>query len=326
MKLSKDHIWPIIGLAAVVFSVWLLVDQLKNISFDDVLASFHAVPHHRWWLAGTCTLLAFIALAGYDQLALRHLHKKISFLFVSATSFTTYALAHNIGASVVSGALVRYRAYSAKGLTAAEVGVLVAFCSFTFGLASILLGGLVLLIQPEILSYFFPNAPEWTAHALAAGMLGFVFIYGLCSALKLPPMHIRSFTLEYPRLRIVLQQLVIGPLEIMAAAGIIYFALPAESNPGYIVVLGIFLASFSAALLSHAPGGLGVLEVMFFLALPDVNQADLLAALLIFRLFYFLLPFAISIVLVALFERAQLAERFQRAKNLATEKITNKLK
>lgn len=321
MRLSKDHIWPIVGIFAVIFSAWLLYGQLKNISYDELLASFEAVPLHNWTMAGLCTLVAFAALAGYDQLALRHLHKRIPLHFVAATSFTTYALAHNIGASVVSGAIVRYRAYSAKGLSAAEVGVLVAFCSFTFSLAGIILGGIVLTLQPQLLSYFMPNFPHWGAHALAGGMITLVALYVLGSALKLPPLQIRNFTLEYPRLPIVTQQLIIGPLEIIGAAGIIYFALPADSNPGFIIVLGIFLASFSAALISHAPGGLGVLEVMFFLALPDVNQADLLAALLIFRLFYFLIPLAISVVMVIMFERAQLLERINRAAERAAEKL-----
>ena len=321
MKFKKDYLWPLIGIAAVIFSVMLLLDQLRDISYEDLVASVHAVPVFNWIMALACTVMAFVALAGYDQLALRHLRHKIPFSFVTATSFATYALAHNIGASVVSGAVVRYRAYASKGLSGSQVGVLVAFCSFTFTLASITLGGLVLLISPKLLNRFLPDFPLWGSYVLAVSMLGLVGLYVLGSALRLPALKIRNFRLEYPRLRIVWQQLFIGPLEILSAAGIIYFALPAESNPGYVVVLGIFLASFSAALLSHAPGGLGVLEVMFFLALPNMDQADLLTALLIFRVFYFLIPLAISIAIVVLFERSQLLERFNRA----AERITNKL-
>lgn len=312
MKLNKDYIWPVVGISAVGLSIWLLVKQLRDISLNDVLASFSAIPHHHWLMAIVCTLLAFGALAGYDRIALRHLRRHVHIGFVCATSFTTYALAHNIGASVVSGALVRYRAYSSKGLSAAEIGVLVALCSFTFALAGIFLGGVVLLLHPELLGYFWQDFPVAGSYAVGAGMLLFTALYVIGSALNLPPLKIRSFVLRYPRLRIVIQQLLIGPAEILGAAGIIYFSLPVDSNPGYLVVLGIFLASFSAALLSHAPGGLGVLEVMFFIALPDINQADLLAALLIFRLLYFIVPFAISIVLVALFERANIARFIQQ--------------
>jgi len=84
MKFKKDYIWPIIGVAAVVFSVWLLLEQLNDISYDDLVISFYAVPLHNWIMALVCTCFSFIALAGYDQLALRHLRRRVSFLFVSA--------------------------------------------------------------------------------------------------------------------------------------------------------------------------------------------------------------------------------------------------
>lgn len=310
-KLSKDHIWAVIGLAAVVFSAVLLYRQLRGVSLHDVLFSLEAIPAANWMLAGLSTVAAFTALAGYDGIALRHLRKKISWLFITGSSFTAYALAHNIGASVVSGGIVRYRAYSSRGLSGPEVGVLVAFCSFTFALGCIMLGGMVLLCVPELAGRFIPDAPIWLSYVAGAGLLMIVYLYVMGSWRQFKPLHFRKFSLEYPRLRIVAQQLAVAPLELLGAAGIIYFALPADSNPGFLMVLGIFLASFSAALLSHAPGGLGVLEVMFLMALPDINPADLIAALLVFRLFYLLIPLAISLVIVLLFERGQLLARIR---------------
>src|SRR5690606_38504567 len=107
----------------------------------------------------------------------------------------------------------------------------------------------------------------------------------------------------------VLRQLVIGPLEIVAAAAIIYFALPEAGNPGFMIVLGIFVVSFSLALLSHAPGGLGVLEIAFITGLSEMDQAHVLAALLVFRLLYLVIPFVIALLVVLAFERSQLAKR-----------------
>mgnify|MGYP006209226295 FL=1 len=141
-------------------------------------------------------------------------------------------------------------------------------------LGSILLGGIVLVIQPSMLNRFNEDLPTWVGLGAGIGMLTLVALYVLGSVLKFRALKIRHFTLEYPAIPVVWRQLLIGPLELLAAAAIIYFALPADSNPGYLLVLGIFLASFSAALISHAPGGLGVLEVLFLLALPDVNPAD----------------------------------------------------
>ncbi|MFA7639965.1 MAG: YbhN family protein, partial [Parvibaculum sp.] len=112
----KHYVWPVIGLAAVAFSAWLLFYEIRHLSFEDVSESLAAIPLHRWLLASASTVLAYMALAEYDRLALNHLGRSLPWSFVATTSFTTYALAHNIGASVFSGAFVRYRAYTSQGL------------------------------------------------------------------------------------------------------------------------------------------------------------------------------------------------------------------
>ncbi|WP_110748832.1 lysylphosphatidylglycerol synthase domain-containing protein [Phyllobacterium leguminum] len=310
MKL-KDYIWPIVGIGAVTVSVWLLYRELRSISLDDVVHSLEAISLRHWLLAGGSAILSYIALAGYDRIALAHLRKRISWLFISLTSFTTYALSHNIGFAMLSGAVVRYRAYSSRGLTGSEVALLIALCSFTFILGSVILTGAVLIIEPHILQRFNDEISIGFATGLGALMILLVLLYVFGSWLQLRPLEIGKFRLEYPRLKIVWQQLLIAPVELIGAAGIIYFALPEAGNPGYLIVLGIFLVSFSAALLSHAPGGLGVLEIVFLTGLPEMNRADVLAALIVFRLFYLLIPFALSLIVVLIFEKSQFSLRWR---------------
>lgn len=311
MKL-KDYIWPVVGLAAVGISAWLLYKELRSISLDDVVESLSAISMHRWVLAALASLVAYAALAGYDRIALLHLRRKISWVFIALCSFTTYALSHNIGASVLSGAVVRYRAYSSQGMSGPEIALLIAFCSFTFLVGVMSLSAIVLLIEPEILQRFNSELPLSLSYILGLGSLALILLYVFGSWLHFKPLRIRQFTLEYPRLTVVAQQLIVGPLELIGAAAIIYFTLPEAGNPGFMIILGIFLVSFSAALISHAPGGLGVLELVFLTGLPDMNQADVLAALIIFRLFYLLIPFALSLVVVLVFERSQLLLRWYK--------------
>ncbi|KQZ99774.1 hypothetical protein ASD64_14890 [Mesorhizobium sp. Root157] len=301
----RRYFWPAVGLAAVAFSVWLLLDELRGISLDDLWDSLVAIPLHRWALSMLSSVVAYAALAGYDHIALLHLGKRISWLFVTLCSFTTYALSHNIGGSVFSGAVIRYRAYGTKGLTGHEVGILVAICWFTFVLSSVLVGGVVLILVPGLLDRF--TSIGFHSFSGATGLILLVpvaaYIFG--SWLHLRPLKIGSFQLHYPRLPIVARQLITGPLELLAAAAIIYFALPEAENPGYLVVLGVFLVSFSIAQISHAPGGLGVLEVVFLAGLSEMDPAEVLAALLVFRLFYLIVPLIIGLVVVLLFERSQ---------------------
>ncbi len=337
MKRYLDYVWPIVGLVAVVMSVKLLYEKLKSEAASDLAvkallesgdlwdhvkviasvigAKLAVIPPHSYLLAFASTLVAYAALAWYDRIALIHLGRQrgISFFYIAVCSFVTYALSHNIGASVFSGGMVRLRAYTAKGLSAAEIAVLVALCSFTFAFGTLILLGLVLLVEPEIirplttLSRHFAIGDS-AARLVGVGLLAFCLVYTLGAWLKLRPLEIGNFKIVYPGLPIVARQYLAAPLELIGAAGIIYFALPSEGNPGFQIVLGAFLLSFSAGLLSQVPGGVGVMEAVFLAVMPGVPATAVFAALLVWRLFYLLLPLAMSIPVIILFERSQIGK------------------
>ncbi len=337
MKRLLDYFWPVVGLVAVVWSVRLLYSKLvAEASTDPVIAKILEdgnlwsdirtiaggigqklthIPVESYLLAAASTLVAYWALAWYDRIALLHLGRArgISWLYVATCSFVTYALSHNIGASVFSGGMVRLRAYTAKGLTAAEVAVLVALCSFTFAFGTILLLGIVLVYEPHILaplaklSHWF-TIGETTARLIGVAMLAFCALYTIGAWRGFKPLTIKKFKLVYPTMPIVARQYIAAPMELIGAAGIIYFALPAEGNPGFMVVMGAFLLSFSAGLLSQVPGGVGVMEAVFLAIMPGIPASSVFAALLIWRLFYLIIPLALSIPIILLFEKSQLGK------------------
>ncbi|PPQ33581.1 hypothetical protein CCR94_01595 [Rhodoblastus sphagnicola] len=328
MKRNLDYIWPAVGFGAVAVSFWLLYREFAGQAIGpQLIAAFRAIPPGHYALAILSTLLAYAALAAYDRIALIHLGvANISWRFVAACSFTTYALSHNIGASVVSGAAVRYRGYSSKGMSAAQIAILVAVCSLTFLLGDVLLSGVGLLLEPHALARIGGLMPEflrpWLANPnnarwIGAAFVGAIVLYVAGSALHMPSFTIRGTRIAYPRLSVVLRQMIAAPAELIGAAGIIYFALPEAGNPGFIVVMLVFIFSFSAALASNAPGGLGVLELVFLKAMPGAPQEGVLAALLLFRLFYLLIPLGIAIFIVLGFEKRRLKEAIQHHHQLA---------
>lgn len=318
IKKYQDYIWPVLGLVAVLVSFVLLYQQFQGQSLGPkLIAAFKAIPPHHYLLSLGATVVAYAALAFYDRIALIHLGvRHISWLFITLCSFTTYALSHNIGASVVSGAMVRYRGYTSKGLSTTQVAVLVALCSFTFLLGELLVGGGALLLRPHALSQLGDLLPAFlthpaTARTLALAALGVVAVYVGGSLLNLPSLKLSGVKISYPKWDVVARQLIAAPAEILGAAGIIYFALPDAGNPGFIIVVAVFIFSFSAALASNAPGGLGVFELVFLKSMPGAPQEGVLAALLLFRLLYLLIPLAIAIVVVVMFERRRLAEAIE---------------
>jgi len=322
MKKLLDYFWPALGAVAVAASVYLIYREFEHqaVGFAEIWAALKAIPGTHYVLGAAASLLAYFALAWYDRIALEHLGvKHISWAFISLCSFTTYALSHNIGASVFSGAMVRYRAYSTKGLSAAQVAMLVVLCSYTFGFGNVLLGGLLLSFDPDLMQRLSGFLPDVVTHRHTARIIGLlclsgVAIYVVGSLMHFKPRRIGGFEIVYPRPNVMLQQLFAAPLELIGAAAIIYFALPATGNPGYFPVLGAFILSFSAALVSHAPGGMGVFELLFANLVPDASYPQVIAALLVWRLFYLLIPLLLGLVVVVIFERGQLGAALRRRK------------
>ena len=319
MKRYLEVLWPILGLVAVVVSIWLLSREFKGEAVaSQVWHQFGTITPLGYLACALSAFLAYGALAWYDKIALDHLHiRDIPLPFVALCSFTTYALSHTIGFSVFSGAMVRYRAYSTKGMNAAQIAVLVAICSITFGLGVLLVGGFVLAVEPQELRRVASMLPHILTNIVLARIIGIaclaaVVIYALGSIFRLPPLVVGTFRLDYPRPAIAVSQFIAAPLELIGAAGILYFALPEVGNPGFLVVLAIFVGSFTAALASNAPAGAGVFDLLFINALPSIPASKVLAAVLMFRLFYLLLPLLFAIVVVILFERRRLGDVFHK--------------
>lgn len=335
MQRAKKILWLTFVGVVLAWSLWLLYSKLLSevsedpaakallatggvwtsltVIYDSIARSLSRVSAQAYALAALSTLMAYVALAWYDRIALIHLNrqKDISWTYIATCSFVTYALGHNLGASVFSGGLVRLRAYGAMGLNVAEVTILVALCSFTFAYGTVLLTGVVFLLEPQIvqnLDELIPRLvmPESLVRLIGAVMLLLCALYVIGSWRGFKPLTIRKFHIFYPGLPVVARQLIAAPLELIAAAGIIYFALPEAGNPGFMIVLGAFLLSFSAGLLSQTPGGIGVMEAVFLAVINTVPPSDVIAALLIWRLMYLLIPLAASLPVIVAFERAQM--------------------
>ncbi len=322
-------IWPLVGLCIMVAAFYVLSRQAATLSPAAIMASLREIPPLHLLLAAAASLIAYGALAGYDRIALMQLKRKMPLWFIALVSFTTYALSHNIGGTIIAGGAIRFRAYSTRGMSLAEVTFLVLFCSFTFALGTVMLGGALLVIDPGLAERFaalLDSIVHWLGYARGTSvlaspaalrvvartsgvvMLALVGLYVLGSVLGFKPIEMRWLHIHYPAPAVIWRQLIIAPLELVGAAGIIYFALPPSAHPDFLTVLGVFIASFTAGLISHSPGGLGVLESLCVAAIPEVSKSAMLAALIVFRLFYLVLPLCASLVIAILFERSRLRQ------------------
>ncbi len=311
-----------IALSLVLFAIAMVALHhiLAEVHLADVLARVRVTPVEALLLSLACTAGSYLALTGYDVLALRHLGKPLPYGKAALASFTSYTFSHNIGLSLVTGGSIRYRIYSAVGLSATEIATLTGFCALTFGLGIGLILGLALLLEPSVIGTADGLSPALNR---AAGFLILLLVAGyvLWTAVRRRPIAIRNWSLETPSVRTTLAQLAVGALDIGLAAAALYAVLPPEVPVSLAAFVGIYVAAMTVGVLSHSPGGLGVFEAVMLLALPGTDQGALLGALLVYRCIYYLLPLAAAAALLAWHEyrlrRRALAPAVSKLRSIA---------
>ncbi|WP_431272835.1 hypothetical protein [Dankookia sp. P2] len=221
-------------------------------------------------------------------------------------------MAHNLGFAAVSGAAVRYRLYSAWGLTPLEIAKVVGFTSLTYGLGGMALGGLVLVFEPEVVPWFGTHLPHWALQAMALPLWGIVLTYVVLSRFK---RHVRLFghEIDLPEPRMALMQTGLATVDVAITAAIFYILLPQAEGLTFLRFVGIYLAAYTAGIAAHVPGGLGVFDGAVLLGLqPYMPAPEVIGALLVFRLYYYIIPLFISGTLFVGFKLGQRRNILQR--------------
>src|SRR4051812_18196242 len=207
---------PILALAVGGAVVLLLHHELRQYDYATVVANLRAVSHRKIAVALGLTVVSYALLVCYDALALHLLGRSPGLRRTAFASFTAYVLSYNIGLSVISGAAVRLRLYSAWNFTRGEIGRLITFTSATFWIGLFAASGSLLLFgRPQV----WPNAPTWTTHLRAIGAVLVILVaaYLVLCATRRQPLTIRNWHVALPSWRVGLVQVVLGSLDVIVA-------------------------------------------------------------------------------------------------------------
>ena len=300
---------PII-LALVLFALgaYALYHLLKPVKAADVIAQVRTTPWTALLAAFAATATGYVALIGYDWSALRSLGKKVPAKAIAIGGFLGYSFGNTIGVSVISGGAVRYRIYAAFGLTLFEIASVSTFAALAFGFGITVIGLAALAIHPHALVNILPIAPESLRIWAGVAAVGVVLALLLMS-LSGKGLRIGKFELAAPSPGVLFSQLAFTFVDTSMAALTLYVLLPG-ARPDFLTFLPVFAAASMAGVLSHVPGGVGVFETVVIAALPKGVPLDqVAAALLLYRLIYYLVPFGLAFVFVAINE-ARLAGGF----------------
>lgn len=289
--------------AVFVAALVVLHAELARVHLADVTAAFRAIPASAFALAFALTVASYLVLTGYDVLALRYVGRPLPYPRVAAASFIAYAVGHNLGLAMLTGGSVRYRLYSRAGLSALEVGKVVAACTLTFGLGVAAVLALVAVLAPEDLTAVVGLGPA-LARGIGLAGLGVLAAYLVWNTVRRAPVEIRGVRVPLPGLGMTLAQLVLAAADMALASAVLYVLLPSGTDISFASFLGLYVVALVAAIASHVPGGLGVFEAVMVAAAPGVAADTLLASILAYRVLYYLAPLAVAAAILAAHELA----------------------
>jgi phosphatidylglycerol lysyltransferase len=290
-----------LGVALLVLVAFWLHHLLGKYHWRDILERVQAISNTKLLRAAFFTCAGYGCLTLYDALAVRFAGARVPYPRVALISFMGYAIGHNVGFNSISGGAVRYRAYTALGLSAKQIATIIAFGTLTFFLgASVLLG--VSLLSNAGMSGSVLHVNAWLARVAGGILLVAVGAYLWLVCTRHAPLKFRKIVIPVPKPRVAFAQIGISCVDMLCATSVLYVLLPREAAIGFFAFAGVYLLALAAGAISNVPGGIGVFEFVLLLLMPAVPEDRLLGALIAYRAIYYFTPFLIALVLLGAHE------------------------
>ena len=297
-RVGLSRIGLVLSLTIIAVAVVVLYHILREIDPDALIDAIDATDWRTLLIAGLFVAAGYLTLTFYDLFALRTIGRsEVPYRVAALAGFTSYAVGHNVGASVFSGGAVRYRIYSGWGLSVIEVTKICFVAGLTFWLGNATVLGLGILQAPQA-ARALDQLPLWTNRLVAIVILALLAAYVAWVWVKPRVIGREGWQVTLPGGPLTLLQIAIGIVDLACCAAAMYMLVPDEPNLGFVTVAVIFVAATLLGFASHAPGGLGVFDAAMLVALWQFDKEDLLAGLLLFRLLYYIVPFVLSLAVL----------------------------
>jgi uncharacterized membrane protein YbhN (UPF0104 family) len=301
-RIGWSRLGVALSLAIIIVAVIVLYRILRNIDVDSLIDAIEATDWRTLIVAGVFVAAGYVTLTFYDLFALRTIgHPEIPYRVAALAGFTSYAVGHNVGASVFSGGAVRYRIYSSWGLSVVEVTKICFVAGLTFWLGNATVLGLGVLHAPQA-ARAIDQLPLWCNRLLALVVLGMLGAYVAWVWVKPRVIGRSDWVVTLPGGPLTLLQIVIGIVDLACCAAAMFVLLPDDPHVAFIKLAVIFVSATLLGFASASPGGLGVFDAAMLVALIEFEREELLAGLLLFRLLYYIIPFALSLLILGVRE------------------------
>jgi uncharacterized membrane protein YbhN (UPF0104 family) len=212
------------------------------------------------------------------------------------SSFASYSIGHNIGATVFTGGAIRFRIYSDYGLNAIDVAKICFLSGLTFWLGNLVVLGVGMAYHPSAATAM-DLLPSAMNRLIGIGCLAGILMYFVWLLLGQNRRELgqNGWKVVLPSARLTLVQGLIGVIDLGFCATAMYLLIPAQPHIDFLSLAVVFILATLLGFASHAPGSIGVFDAAMLVALPQFGREQLLATLLVFRVLYFVIPFSIAI-------------------------------
>ena len=304
-QIRRRRLWKIAGmafsLAILLLSVVVLVRTFATVNYWDLRAAIQATSSHQIALAFLFTATSYLALTGYDAIALRQLKLRVPYPTTALASFASFSIAFTLGFPLITAGTVRYWIYSQAGLSAAKVASLTVIASVTFWLGMVLIIGASFVARPAAIAEV-DHLQAWINFLIGLGAVGALLAYLVWVARGHRRIRIQGLKLELPGLGLTLSQIVLGVADLCSAASVLYFLLPAGHGMDFLSFAATYVLACLLGIASNVPGGIGAFEATMLNSVPAPSPEALLASLLLFRVVYYLVPFVLALALLGAHE------------------------
>lgn len=295
-RFGWNSLGTLLGLAIFVIAAITLFRILRNAEPEKVLAAFAETPWHNIGLAALAVAGAYLTLTCYDYFALRTIGRRdVPYHGAALAAFTSYSIGHNIGATVFTANAIRFRMYAAWNLSVLEIAKMAFVTGLTFWLGNLFVLGAGLTYHPEAATAIV-QLPASINRLIGIAMLVMIGCYVAWIALGPRVVGKRDWQVTLPNARLTLVQIGIGVLDLGLSGIALYMLLPPSAEVAFASVLVTFVLSTLLGFASHAPGGLGVFDAAMLVSLQQFETEKLVATVLLFRLLYYITPFALALM------------------------------
>jgi uncharacterized membrane protein YbhN (UPF0104 family) len=320
-------------LAVFAAAAWLLLSELRKhgMTFEKVRDNVLQIPASHIAIAMGLTVINYGVLVFYDYLAFRYAKVPISLTRVACAALTSYSFSYNFSATW-AGIPLRYRLYSSWELSLNTILQLLVILALTFWFGVFFLSGILFVFAPlhippdKLQAISTSLVTDWHIHEDVVRWFVYLFadsrpfgvlllamsgLYVGTSLMHRGSLKLFRWTLPVPPFRLTIYQIAIASADMLVAGSVLFTLFPPVRG-GYLTVLEVYLVAYVLIVLSHVPGGWGVLEAVMMTLLgaldlvPNhvVNMPKVFAAIIVFRVIYYLIPLAFGAALFGWHEYA----------------------